>query len=608
MKKLLNPKNEIVQILQGFRRTFYTIGVFSAITNLLMLAPSLYMLQVYDRVLASRNEITLLMLTLMILGAYLAMSALELVRSFVLVRIGAKFDMELNKRVYTAAFEQNLRRTGGSAGQALNDLTNLRQFLTGNALFAFFDAPWFPIYLIVIFVFEASLGWFALGGTVLLIVLAYANEVVSRKPLAEANNMAIAAGALATNNLRNAEVIESMGMLPNLMRRWFKLHSRFLHLQAEASEKAGMVGAVTKFVQVSIQSLILGLGALLVIEGKITAGMMIAASILVGRALAPVQQVIGVWKTFSSTRSAYERLTALLETYPARPAGMQLPKPLGQLMIETVTAAPPGTTVPVIKGVSFGILPGEVLGVIGPSGSGKSTLARLLVGIWPAMMGKVRLDGADIFQWNKAELGPHIGYLPQDIELFGGSVADNIARFGEVDSDKVVEAAKRAGVHDMILHLPKGYDTLLGEGGAGLSGGQRQRLGLARAMYGDPSLIVLDEPNSNLDDTGELALVTAINDLRQRGKTIVLITHRTSVISVTTKLLLLRDGVLEMFGPTNQVLAALQENNQRALAAQQQAHAQQAQGEAAVAQQSAMRAEHNAAAADAAADVVKEQE
>ena len=524
MKKLLNPKNEIVQILQGFRRTFYTIGVFSAITNLLMLAPSLYMLQVYDRVLASRNEITLLMLTLMILGAYLAMSALELVRSFVLVRIGAKFDMELNKRVYTAAFEQNLRRTGGNAGQALNDLTNLRQFLTGNALFAFFDAPWFPIYLIVIFVFEASLGWFALGGTVLLIVLAYANEVVSRKPLAEANNMAIAAGALATNNLRNAEVIESMGMLPNLMRRWFKLHSRFLHLQAEASEKAGMVGAVTKFVQVSIQSLILGLGALLVIEGKITAGMMIAASILVGRALAPVQQVIGVWKTFSSTRSAYERLTALLETYPARPAGMQLPKPLGQLMIETVTAAPPGTTVPVIKGVSFGILPGEVLGVIGPSGSGKSTLARLLVGIWPAMMGKVRLDGADIFQWNKAELGPHIGYLPQDIELFGGSVADNIARFGEVDSDKVVEAAKRAGVHDMILHLPKGYDTLLGEGGAGLSGGQRQRLGLARAMYGDPSLIVLDEPNSNLDDTGELALVTAINDLRQRGKTIVLIT------------------------------------------------------------------------------------
>ncbi|ELX10621.1 type I secretion system ATPase PrtD [Janthinobacterium sp. HH01] len=580
MKKLLNPKNEIQQVLLGFRRTFYTIGAFSAITNMLMLAPSLYMLQVYDRVLASRNEITLLMLTLMILGAYLAMTALELVRSFVLVRVGAKFDMELNKRVYTAAFEQNLRRSGGNAGQALQDLTNVRQFLTGNALFAFFDAPWFPVYLIVIFVFEPSLGVFSLVGTVLLVVLAYVNEVVSRKPLAEANTMAIAAGTLATNNLRNAEVIESMGMLPNLMGRWFKLHTRFLHLQAEASEKAGTVGAITKFVQVSIQSLILGFGALLVIDGKITSGMMIAASILVGRALAPVQQVIGVWKTFSSTRSAYERLTTLLETNPARSAGMELPKPHGQLFVEGVSASPPGSTVPLLKGVNFAINPGEVLGVIGPSGSGKSTLARLLVGVWPAMMGKVRLDGADIFQWNKAELGPHVGYLPQDIELFGGTVAENIARFGELDSEKVVLAAKRAGVHEMILHLPKGYDTLLGDGGAGLSGGQRQRLGLARAMYGDPSLIVLDEPNSNLDDVGEQALVQAINDLRQRGKTIVLITHRTSIISITTKLLLLREGVAEMFGPSNQVLAALQENNQRIIQAQQQAQAQ-AQAQAA---------------------------
>ncbi|OEZ53144.1 type I secretion system permease/ATPase [Duganella sp. HH105] len=579
MKKLLNPKNEIQQVLLGFRRTFYTIGAFSAITNLLMLAPSLYMLQVYDRVLASRNEITLLMLTLMILGAYLAMTALELVRSFVLVRVGAKFDMELNKRVYTAAFEQNLRRSGGNAGQALQDLTNVRQFLTGNALFAFFDAPWFPVYLIVIFVFEPSLGVFSLVGTVLLVALAYVNEVVSRKPLAEANTMAIAAGTLATNNLRNAEVIESMGMLPNLMNRWFKLHTRFLHLQAEASEKAGTVGAITKFVQVSIQSLILGFGALLVIDGKITSGMMIAASILVGRALAPVQQVIGVWKTFSSTRSAYERLTTLLETNPARNAGMELPKPQGQLFVEGVSASPPGSTVPLLKGVNFAINPGEVLGVIGPSGSGKSTLARLLVGVWPAMMGKVRLDGADIFQWNKAELGPHVGYLPQDIELFGGTVAENIARFGELDSEKVVLAAKRAGVHEMILHLPKGYDTLLGDGGAGLSGGQRQRLGLARAMYGDPSLIVLDEPNSNLDDVGEQALVQAINDLRQRGKTIVLITHRTSIISITTKLLLLREGVAEMFGPSNQVLAALQENNQRIIQAQQQAQ-QQAQAQA----------------------------
>src|SRR5471032_387583 len=503
MKKLLNSKNEIEQVLLGFKKIFYTVGIFSAITNLLALAPSLYMLQVYDRVLGSRNEITLLMLTLMLLGVYLISSALELIRSFVLVRVGAKFDMEMNKRVYTAAFEQNLKKVGANAGQSLQDLTNLRQFLTGNALFAFFDAPWFPVYLIVIFVFEPTLGLFALCGTAVLVVLAYVNERVSHKPLADASAMAIASNALATNNLRNAEVIESMGMLPNLMARWFKLHGKFLHLQAEASEKAGLVGAVTKFVQLSLQSLVLGFGALLVLENKISPGMMIAASILVGRALAPVTQVIGVWKSWSNTRSSYSRLTELLEENPVRSAGMQLPKPLGAISVEAVTASPPGSKLPVLKGLSFAIAPGDVLGVVGPSGSGKSTLARLLVGVWPAMMGQVRLDGADIYQWNKGELGPNIGYLPQDIELFGGTVSENIARFGDIDSEKVVLAAKRAGVHDMILHLPKGYDTTLGDGGAGLSGGQRQRLGLARAMYGDPSLIVLDEPNSNLDDVGD---------------------------------------------------------------------------------------------------------
>ena len=593
MKLKSSPvRNEIEQTLVSFKSTFYTIGVFSAISNLLMLVPSIYMLQVYDRVLASRNEITLLMLTVMMLGAYLLMSALELIRTFVLVRVGAQFDLRLNKRVYTAAFEQNLKKAGGNAGQALADLTNVRQFLTGNALFAFFDAPWFPVYLIVIFFFEPALGLFALGGTAVLVVLAYINEKVTKQPLAEANAMAIASTTLATNNLRNAEVIESMGMLPNLLNRWFKLHGKFLQLQAEASEKGGMVGAVTKFVQVSLQSLVLGYGALLAIEGKITPGMMIAASILVGRALAPVQQVIGVWKSYSTTRSAYERLVALLAANPERSAGMELPKPIGAITIEGVSAAPPGSQVAVIKGLNIAIAPGEVVGVIGPSGSGKSTLARLLVGVWPAFAGKVRLDGADIFTWNKGELGPHIGYLPQDIELFAGSVSDNIARFGDIDPDQVVEAARRAGVHDLILHLPQGYDTLLGDGGAGLSGGQRQRIGRARAMYGDPSVIVLDEPNSNLDDVGELALVQAISDLRQRGKTIVLITHRTSAIGATTKLLLLRDGVAEMFGPTQQVLAALAEANQKQAQAQQAN--QQAQQQA---QQEGQRAQAAAAAA-----------
>ena len=560
-----SPKNEIAQALNDFKGAFRTVGIFSAIINLMLLVPSLYMLQVYDRVLASRNETTLLMLTLMVLVAFFFMSALEFVRSFVLIRVGAQLDMKLNKRIYTAAFEQNLKKAGGNAGQSLQDLTTLRQFLTGNALFAFFDAPWFPVYLAVIFLFNSSLGVFALCGTIVLIVLAYVNEVVSKKPLAEANSMAIAAGNLATNNLRNAEVIEAMGMLPNLMSRWFKLHGRFLQLQAEASEKAGIIGAGTKFFRVSLQSLVLGFGALLVLDGKITGGMMIVSSILMGRTLSPVEQLIGIWKTWSTTRSAYKRLNELLAANPPRQSGMSLPKPLGHISVEAVTAAPPGSTIAVIKNLSFAIVPGDVLGIIGPSGAGKSTLARLLVGVWPSAMGKVRLDSADVYLWNKDELGPHIGYLPQDIELFAGTVSENIARFGEVDPEKVISAAKRTGVHEMILQFPQGYDTPLGDGGAGLSGGQKQRIGLARAMYDDPSLLVLDEPNSNLDEVGEQALVAAIVDFRKRGKTLVLITHRTSAIGVTNKLLVLQGGVAHMFGPTAQVLTDLTK------AAQQQA-------------------------------------
>ena len=575
MAKFQIPQSEIAQILISFKGAFRTVGVFSAIINILMLVPVLYMLQVYDRVLASRNETTLLMLTIMVLGAYLVMSALEFIRSFVLIRVGAQLDMKMNKRVYTAAFEQNLKQAGGNAGQALQDLTNIRQFLTGNGIFAFFDAPWFPIYLAVIYLFDPMLGTFALAGTIILIVLAYINEVISKQPLADASAMAIASGNLATNNLRNAEVISAMGMLPNLMARWFNLHSRFLQLQAEASEKSGIITALTKFVRISMQSLILGLGALQVLDGKITPGMMIVASILMGRATSPVDQLIAIWKTWSSTRSAYQRLNKLLEVNPAREAGMSLPKPLGQISVEAVTAAPPGSPVAVIKNLSFVIAKGDVLGIIGPSGSGKSTLARLLVGIWPSAVGKVRLDGADVYHWNKDELGPSIGYLPQDVELFAGTVSENIARFGEIDAEKVILAAKRAGVHDMILHFPQGYDTPLGDGGGGLSGGQKQRIGLARAMYDDPSLIVLDEPNSNLDDLGEQALVAAINDLRNRGKTIVLITHRTSALSTTNKLLLLRDGMAQMFGPTNQVMADLAKSNQQQ--SQQAQQAKQAQ-------------------------------
>ena len=550
-------QGEIARALAGFRAVFRTVGLFSLFINVLMLAPSLYMLQVYDRVLPSHNVYTLWMLSLMILGLYAFIAALEYVRSQVVIRVGARLDASLNQRIYTAAFEQNLKKPGTHAGQALNDLTTLRQFVTGNALFTFFDAPWFPIYLLVIFMFEPLLGLFALSGTLLLIGLAVLNEMVSHKPLAEASAMSITSSTLATNTLRNAQVIEAMGMLPHLRQRWYKVHQKFLNLHAEASRKAALIAALTKFVRLAQQSLVLGFGAWMVLDGRITGGMMIAASILVGKALSPVEAVIGVWRQWSGVKSAHERLNALLSANPARQAGMSLPPPKGYVAVEGVSAAPPGHPVAVLKAISFSLQPGDVLCVLGPSASGKSTLARLLVGIWPAAAGKVRLDSSDVYQWDKDELGPWVGYLPQDVELFGGTIGENIARFGEVDPDKVIQAAQRAGVHDLILHFPQGYDTVLGDGGAGLSGGQRQRIGLARALYGDPALLVLDEPNSNLDESGEQALAQAVKDLQQREKTVVLIAHRASAVSLASKLLILRDGAVQAFGPRDEVLQAM---------------------------------------------------
>ena len=555
MKKV--ETGEIARALGDFRGAFRTVGVFSMFINMLLLAPSIYMLQVYDRVLPSHNEYTLWMLSLMVVGVFAFIAALEYVRSQVVIHVGARLDTSLNQRIYTAAFEQNLKKPGTNAGQALNDLTTLRQFVTGNALFTFFDAPWFPIYLTVIFLFEPFLGVFALTGTLLLIVLAVVNEWLTHKPLAEASALSIKSSNLATNNLRNAQVIEAMGMLPNLRARWYKVHQAFLGQQADASRKTAFIAAVTKFVRLAQQSLVLGFGAWLVLDGRITGGMMIAATILVGRALSPVEAVIGVWRQWANVKSARERLNALLQANPAREVGMRLPAPKGFVTFEGVSAAPPGHPVAVLKNISFALKPGDVLCVLGPSASGKSTLARLLVGIWPSVAGKVRLDNSDVYHWNKDELGPCVGYLPQEVELFGGTIGENIARFGEVDSEQVMQAAQRAGVHDLILHLPQGYDTILADAGSGLSGGQRQRIGLARALYGDPSLLVLDEPNSNLDESGELALTNAVNDLKQRGKTVVLIAHRAGVVNIATKLLILREGAVLAFGPRDEVLQAM---------------------------------------------------
>ncbi|ECK6867926.1 type I secretion system permease/ATPase [Salmonella enterica] len=558
--RMFIPRNEIADAIRTRTWVFWSIGIFTAFINLLMLVPSVYMLQVYDRVLPSRNEITLLMLTLIMLGMFAMMSLLEYIRSMVVICISNQLDMRLNTRVYTAVYEANIKNGSSDAGQMLNDLTNLRQFLTGSALFTFFDVPWFPVYLSVIFLFNPWLGLFALLGALLLISLAVINEFVSKKPLAEASKLSIVSGNLASTNLRNAEVIEALGMLPNLRHRWFDLHQQFLSSQRIASERSGRVSAVTKFVRMSLQSLVLGLGGWLAIDGHITPGMMIAGSILMGRTLAPIEQVINVWKSYSAARLSYDRLVRLLETYPQRSTGMSLPRPEGVVSVEGVSATPPGSSEAVVlHNVSFGIQPGDVLGIIGPSASGKSTLARVLVGVWPVSEGTVRLDNSDIYQWDKSELGPYIGYLPQDIELFAGTIAENIARFNDIDSEKVIEAAKLAGVHELILRFPDGYNTVLGSSGVGLSGGQKQRIGLARALYGIPSLVVLDEPDSSLDDAGKKALDQAITSLRRRNKTVILITHRTSLLSMTSKLLLLVNGNVNAFGPTQQVLQRLKD-------------------------------------------------
>ena len=554
---MTRPKaNEMLAALTAYKRAFFNIGLFSAVINLLMLAPALYMLQVYDRVLASGNQMTLLMLTLMILGLFGLMGALEWVRSQVVIRLGTQMDMRLNQRVYDAAFEAQLRTGSPAAAQALNDLTSLRQFATGNALFAFFDAPWFPVYLFVIFMFSPWLGLLALGGAVLLMLLAWVNQHVSQAPLKAASELSVQATQQASAHLRNAEAIEAMGMLDTLRGRWLAQHTAFLAQQNLASEKTATVSAWSKGVRLALQSLVLGLGALLAVQGEITAGMMIAGSILMGRVLSPIDQLIGVWKQWSSARLAYQRLEALLHSYPARAQRMALPAPRGELAVEQLSASAPGTRRATLANLSFTLPAGQVLGVIGPSGCGKSTLARLLIGVWQPLAGKVRLDGAELSQWDKHQLGPHLGYLPQDIQLFAGTIAQNIARFAEVDADKVLAAAQLAGVHQLILQLPEGYETRLGEGGAGLSGGQKQRIGLARALYGLPAVIVLDEPNSNLDEAGEQALLQAIAQLKQHKRTLILITHKPNVLTLTDQLLILREGQLQAFGPTAKVLGA----------------------------------------------------
>lgn len=549
------PKTDLQRALKAARSTFATVGVFSLFINLLMLTAPLYMLQIYDRVLSSKSESTLVMLTIVAGGLLLVLGLLEVVRSRVLVRVGTKLDQQLSNRVFSAIFSYNLKKAGQGSSQSLRDLDTLRQFLTGSGLNAFFDAPWTPLFIAVIFLFHPLLGFVALGGAIAIFILALLNELITRKPLSEANQENVQANKFADASLRNSEVLAAMGMTPGLRQRWADRHENTLALQAVASDRAGTITATSKAFRLMLQVAILGTGAYLAIQQIITPGVMIAASIIMARALAPVEQAIGSWRQFIGARSAYGRLQELLAAIPEQEERMPLPAPEGRLETEKVVATPPGSKQVVLKGVSFALEPGESLGIIGPSAAGKSSLARLLIGVWPPASGHVRLDGADIYDWDHTELGPYLGYLPQDVELFDGTVSENIARFQEPDPDKVVAAAKKADVHEIILGLPDGYDTLIGNDGASLSGGQRQRVGLARALYGDPRLIVLDEPNANLDSAGETALRQALDTLKAEGRTTVVISHKPSLLSVVDKMLVLKNGQAEQFGERQEVMS-----------------------------------------------------
>jgi len=553
-----NEPSDLRHALGACRRSFLTTAFFSLFVNVLMLVPAIYMMAIYDRVLMSGSESTLTMLTLITVFLFFVLGGLEWVRSRMLVATSARLDEQLGDRVFNAIFTQSLTSGGAAAtAQPLNDLVQIRQFLSGTGLLAFFDAPWIPIYVGLMFLFHPYFGAMAVLSMLLLVGLAIWNEVATRADLAEANRESIEATQFAQRNLRNAEVVEAMGMLPRLRARWQIRQLKVLTLQSQASTKAGLINALSRTIRLTVQSLVLGLGAYLAIHKQITPGLVISGSILLGRALAPLDQMIGGWRGFLGAREAYRRLDILFRTIPEREPRMALPALRGKITLDGLVIAVPGRTEPILKGITLTIESGTTVALIGPSAAGKSTLARAMLGLYPPVRGRACLDGADILNWDRIQLGESIGYLPQDVELLDGTVAENIARFGAIDAKRVVEAAQWAGIHEMVLTLPQAYDTPLIGGGVSLSAGQQQRIGIARAIYGRPRVVVLDEPNANLDMAGETALMTTIQQLQQDGCTVVVVTHRTNVLQVVQKIAMIIGGKLARYGPRDEVLAAM---------------------------------------------------
>ena len=555
VQRPLTPLNHAVS---AARSALIPAGIFSLFINMLALVSPLYMLQVYDRVLSSRNLMTLLFLTIIAVFLYLVYGSLEGLRSRVLVRGGARFENVLRTPLFETTFAAMLGRKSGTVeAQPFRDADMVREFVTGSAMLAFFDLPWVPLFIAASFLLHPIFGWLAIGSGILTLIFTIINEYSTKKLLHRATQASISAHADVSATLRNSEVMRAMGMTPGLKDRWAERRDEQIVWQAVASDRGSALMAGLKSFRQIVQVLILGVGGYLVLEGELSAGGIVAASIIVGRALAPIELTVSQWKVFQGARGAWGRLQDLFRQIPQNQLRMPLPAPKGDIRVEQIVAAAPGERTPILRGVSFQIEKGDALAVIGPSAAGKSSLIRVLLGVWPAHAGTVRFDGFEVNHWNPNDLGPHIGYLPQDVELFAGTVAQNIARFREAEHGDVISAAELAGVHEMVQHMPNGYDTQIGEGGHALSGGQRQRVGLARALFGKPAIVVLDEPNANLDSTGESALVAAIRYLKQAGSTVIFVTHKTNMLTLADKVLLMEQGAVRLYGERDEVLAKI---------------------------------------------------
>jgi PrtD family type I secretion system ABC transporter len=550
-------RKPIESVLYQCRRTFYFAFFITFVADLLSIAPLLYMMNVFDRVITSRSGITLISLTLLILALYVFWSAIEWIRSRLLVRLSLRIDWDLSADIFDASFRRYVGRKNINVHQLLGDLTTMRQFLTGQGVLSIMDAPFAIIFIIIGGLFHPYLAIFSLVAVVFMVVVSYFTQKITTPILMVANDANAEASRVASNSLRQAESTLALGMMGAIRQRWYNHHHKYLQNQVNASEASGLMGGMSGFLQKALPSLQMALGAYLAMAGLITGGMVLAATMLISKSVAPIQKLITNWKEIVSAKQSYDRLNDLLQEDIKREMQMQLPSVMGSLDVSKASAVPPGHNKPVLLDIDFKVKPGQAVAIVGPSAAGKTCLARLLVGVWKPARGSVRLDAVELSDWNPDEFGPQIGYVPQEIEFFEGTVAENIARLGEIDAEKVVQAAKLIGMHEIILSFPKGYDTELGETGFALSGGQRQRLAIARAFYGMPKYIVMDEPNANLDEVGESALVQAVGYLKTQGSAIIMTTHRPRLVSVVDSLLVLRNGQQVGFGPAEEMINAV---------------------------------------------------